>query len=327
MSAPPLTHHEILGLAAPYARRGLHVDLAASDRQARRLVFKPDAAAGLRETLELDSLGTGSFRLTRRLARDDGLQATVQALGADPGALLAPVQGLPPARLFSSGEGWTLARSYAWPWFDDADAAAEPCTLSRAELRLQGLTLKLELSRVRGVAADLSLQPRPGELLELPEDLLAVLGWDWARLVREPAGWKSKLRLRGRPAQRSARAERALAAAAGHLAQVLAEPPARFHERLLWARWGVVLRRAIPTLTALGLLGGVALLPRTTIADAPGLWVALHYLPIGLLALAFGLQELPRFEIPPLPRRLAWAVWRRPLPPAVQPEAALRSEA
>jgi hypothetical protein len=30
MSAPPLTHREILELVAPFARRGRHVDLAAS---------------------------------------------------------------------------------------------------------------------------------------------------------------------------------------------------------------------------------------------------------------------------------------------------------
>jgi hypothetical protein len=320
MSAAPLTHHEIIGLAEPFARRGRQVDLAASDRPARRLVFKPVAAAGLRETLELESLGTGSLRLTRRVSRDDGLQASVQALGADPATLLAQIEAVPLDRHFGQGPGWTLARSYAFDWIGAAGTPVAPCTLSRGELRMDGLTLTLELPRVRGVSADLSLRPRPGEALDLPEDLLAVLGWDWARLVREPAGWKSKLRLRGRPLQRSERAERALETAGAHLARVLAEAPARFHERLLWARWGVVLRRSIPSLTALGLLVGVAFLPRTTIANAPGLWVSLHYLPIGLLALAFGLQELPRFEIPPLPRRPGGAGWRRPLPaPAAAP--------
>ena len=40
-----------------------------------------------------------------------------------------------------------------------------------------------------------------------------------------------------------------------------------------------------------------------------GMYLALHYLPIALLAVAFSLQELPRFEIPPLPRRSAAPRW------------------
>lgn len=42
MSAPPpLSHHEILVLADPFARAGLQVDLAATNRAARTVVFKP----------------------------------------------------------------------------------------------------------------------------------------------------------------------------------------------------------------------------------------------------------------------------------------------
>ena len=40
-AAQPLSHHEIVTLVAPFARRGRHLDLAASDRQQRRLVFQP----------------------------------------------------------------------------------------------------------------------------------------------------------------------------------------------------------------------------------------------------------------------------------------------
>ena len=45
MNAPPLTHHDILALAEPFARRGRRVDLAASDRIARRVVFQETTAA------------------------------------------------------------------------------------------------------------------------------------------------------------------------------------------------------------------------------------------------------------------------------------------
>ena len=40
-----------------------------------------------------------------------------------------------------------------------------------------------------------------------------------------------------------------------------------------------------------------------------GLWMALHYVPIGLLAAAFSLQELPQLEIPPWPRRARAERW------------------
>jgi hypothetical protein len=93
---------------------------------------------------------------------------------------------------------------------------------------------------------------------------------------------------------------------------VLAETPGRFHERFRWARWGVVLRRAIPSLTATGLILAVLLLPHLSIDQDPGFWLALHYLPIGVLALSFSLQELPRFEIPPWPRRSRAARWCDP---------------
>ena len=73
MTAQPLTHHEILTLVEPFTRRGRHVDLAASDRLERRLVFKtiehaaPGAAdAMVRETLVLEQPKAERFRLTRR---------------------------------------------------------------------------------------------------------------------------------------------------------------------------------------------------------------------------------------------------------------------
>ena len=42
----PLTHHEILRLIEPFTRRGRHVDLSATDRIERRIVFKPVVHGG-----------------------------------------------------------------------------------------------------------------------------------------------------------------------------------------------------------------------------------------------------------------------------------------
>ena len=73
----------------------------------------------------------------------------------------------------------------------------------------------------------------------------------------------------------------ALAAVAKHLAQVLAQPPAQFHRQFLAARWGVVGRRAIPSLTAIALIATALLLPRFTGDQNAGLMATrlLHWFP------------------------------------------------
>jgi hypothetical protein len=73
----------------------------------------------------------------------------------------------------------------------------------------------------------------------------------------------------------------------------------------------VVFRRSIPTLTAVSLIVGSLLLPRFTAEEHAGLFMALHYVPIAVLAIAFKIQELARFEIPRPPRRPTAATWLR----------------
>ena len=68
----PLTHHQIIGLVEPFSRRARHVDMAASNRQERRIVFKPIDHAGpplLRDTLELENPYDGYFCLVRIVCR------------------------------------------------------------------------------------------------------------------------------------------------------------------------------------------------------------------------------------------------------------------
>jgi hypothetical protein len=310
MTPPPLTHHDILGLVEPFSRGGRHVDLSASNRQERRVVFKAiehaadePGAGPLKEVLHLDIFGTGTFRLTRTLTHPGGVQATLEAMGPEPAALLARVLAVPPQRHFVAGPGWLVARSYA------LDGAAEP-VLRRGTVQADGLNLTMTVSAVRGVSADIVLSPSdPGDTLALPEDLLAVLGWDWARLIRKPAHWSSKMRLRGGAARRTGSAEAALDRAAAHLAQTLAERPGRFHERHVAARRGVVFRRAIPIMTPVLLVITVLSLPRFDV-DASPLWVLLYHVPTVCILLSFRLQELPQFEIPPWPRRSDAPSWR-----------------
>ncbi len=299
---PPLSHHEVIALVAPLSRRGRQVDLAASDRPARQLRFRPvehparsPGEPALREVLTLTSFGTGTCRLTRELTTADGASATLQTQGSDLAALLTRIEAVDPWQHFRHGPGWTLARDY---WLDGGAAV-----LTRGVLQFDRLRLVMTVSLVRGVSAELQLTPVGSGPLQLPEDLLAVLGWDWARLISERGGWRTRLRLRGPALRRTARAEAALDRAARHLARTLAEPPPRFHERHRGARWGVALRRAIPVLTPLALLATVLGMPKLDTSGGLGLWWLLYHVPTVLIAVSFCLQELPRFEIPPLPRR------------------------
>ena len=229
MSMQPLTHHEILELVGPFARRGRHVDLAASNRLERR-VFKPSSRRAARGPgFHARSAATRAARL-RLLPADAPVASRLRVdresagLGIDPGALLAQIEAIPLERQMRAEGGYAIARDYRIE-----EAAGRPeAVLTRGVIRVDGLHLNMHVSPVRGVAAEITLQPAAGAAADLPQDLLAVLGWDWARLIRGRDGWNSKLRLRGGGARRSRTAEAALDQAAVHLARTLAEPRRAF---------------------------------------------------------------------------------------------------
>ncbi|MBK8764111.1 MAG: hypothetical protein IPM01_05610 [Burkholderiaceae bacterium] len=317
-SAPPLTHHQIIALAEPFVRRGRQVDLQASDRLARRLLFKPISTevpdpqlAGLTEVLQIDQPEPGRYRLTRLLTLPGGLQAGLQAEGAKPDDLLALVETVPAARQFDTGAGWRIARWHR------LDATAHGATRGRPIFmhgiaELGEIQLALTLSGTKGMPAELRLAPVAGDSLTLPEDLFAVLGLAWSLLRLRTDGWHASLRLRGDVLAQAGDAERRLTQAAAHLARTLAEPPARFHEQRVAARWAVAARRALPLLACVLLIAGAAAVPRLGLADDSALRMLIFNAPPLLLILVFCLRELPRFEIPPIPRRPSTRAWRDP---------------
>ena len=342
MALAPLSHHEIVGLVGPFTQAGWRLDLAASAREQRRLVFQHPQDAALR--LELQGLSGGGWQLTRWAeampidprppASGDPaqpplapLRASVQAVGRLPAERLAELERVPVARHWRAGKGWYAARSYriapdGCPHLVQALVQVQvPLQVQHQRPGDQGsLLLSMQVSPVRGVAVEIALAA-PGRALALPEDLLAVLGWNWTRLVPQPvgvrgnvpglpggiAGWTTRLRLRGDGARRTAAAEAACDHVAAHLAQTLAEPPARFHERHRAARLGVVARRVIPLATPLVLVATILAMPRLDFAfgegQGPGWWLLLYHLPTVLIMLSFTLQELPTLAPPPWPRR------------------------
>jgi len=314
----PLTHHQILELVAPCARSGWRVDLAASDRVARRVVFKPrdlpDTVPPLRATLALEAPEQGELRLTRGLLRPDGLQAPAVAEGRDVADLLTRIEAVAPGQHFSAGPGWLAALG----WRMRRSAAPQ---LHHAELRVAGLTLQMTVSSVPRIPAELTLRAATGgAITELPHDLLSVLGGDWSRLTHATDHWKASVDLRGRDVtQRSADALRRLQAAATHLVRTLAEPPRRFHERHRAARWRATVRRAVPLAACVGVIGAALAVPALDLPEDSVVRMLIFNAPPILLGLFVVLREMPRVELPPLPRPLAETAWR-PHGPADQPE-------
>ena len=315
MSAHPLTHHEILGLIGPFTRRGRHLDLPASDRLARRLVFKPIehadpaiASLTLIEGLQLEQPDDDTYRLTRTLSLPCGLQATLQTDGTDPGELLARIEAVPLQRQFQHGEGYDVALCHRLDATKGGPAAAL-MVLTRATARIEGLRLAMKVPAVTGIPADIELEAAHGDSVDLPQDLLAVLGWSWARLVRVGKAWTCSLRLRGSGPDRSRDAETKLERTAQHLARTLSEPPPRFHDQRVAARWGVVVRRSIPLLVTVSLIGLAAAVPSMGLSENSVLRMVIFQSPPLLLGLVFCMRELPQIEIPPWPRRPSQSAW------------------
>ncbi len=308
MSVPPLTHHDILALVAPFAGRGLHVDLKATDRMARRLVFRSrehpacGALPALRETLVLDEPGRDRYRLMRMLVTPEGIEAKLEAQGKGPAELLEQLESVPLARQIRAADGFVVA-------FHHRMVPGGPA-IAAARIRTATLDVEVRVPVVAGPPADLVITPLGDARFELPEDLLAVQGWPWGRISPSGPRFTGALRLPRREPARSAAAERLVERTATHLVRTLAEPPARFHERFRAARWGVTLRRAVPLLVVTGVLGAMFVL-REHVAPGDSIvrMLAFQAPPI-LLLLVFALPETPRIEIPPLPRRPRGTTWR-----------------
>jgi hypothetical protein len=335
MSQPPLTHHEILTIVAPFTRSGRQLDLGASDRAARCLRFKPrqrpaatdpgaapgagpDATSEFSEALRLENPDSDRYRLTRALIHRTGLVAQLEAEGPDPAALLAAIDAVPAERAFLTGPGYAIAQSHRLAPEALRTPASEPCSLlilTGAEVLLGDWKLVLAEPTRLAVRVGFDLRAAAGGDFAIPDDLLAVLGRDWSPLRHDVDTWNGSLRLRGKEPLRSRRAEDALTRGAMHLATTFAEPPVRFHERRVAARWVVVLRRATPLLACFGLIGAAAAVPRLHLAENSGLRMLIFNVPPILMMLFFCLRELPRIELPPLPRRSRSARWR-PLSPA-----------
>ncbi len=329
MPSHPLTHHEILTLVEPFTRQGHHPDLAATNRLERKLVFKPverafdtASAADLSETLQLDNREGKTYRLTRTLtcvnSSEQKLEARLEVEGTDPADLLACVDSIAPELQFRFGPGYEIAKSYRLIRASGFTREGSPVVqkvLTKMSAHVEDLLVTATAPTIKAdPEAVIEIKPTAGEYKAVPDDLLAVLGWDWGLIQRRKDSWKSSLRLRGREPDRSNRAEHKLETMVDHLVQTFAEAPARFHERLAGARWGVALRRSIPLLISLGLIGAAAASSRLPLADDSPIRMMMMNLPGFLMVFVFCMRKLPVIEVPPFPRRLSAPAWRESAP-------------
>lgn len=222
---------------------------------------------------------------------------------------------IPLQRQLLYGTAWLVAKTLRLKAVPGAQPNAQaPLLMSQATAQLEGMVLRFKLSAVKGISGEIELETSDGEIPALPDDLLAVLGWSWARLVQRQAGWSTRLRLRGDGYKRSRDAESKLELAVQHLAKTLAEPPAHFHDQRVGARWGVVARRMLPLLGAAGMIAATAVFAKLEpdLAQDSVVRMLIFHAPPILMVAFFCMNELPRVEIPPLPRRPRQASWRQP---------------
>jgi hypothetical protein len=66
----------------------------------------------------------------------------------------------------------------------------------------------------------------------------------------------------------------------------------------------------MPVLVCLGLMGAAACVPYLHLAENSGLRMLIFNSPPLLMTLFFCMREIPRIELPPLPRPSAAAHWR-----------------
>jgi hypothetical protein len=190
-TAPPLSHHDILGLVEPFSRAGLKLDLSASDRMARKLVFRPAPADAERPASEplpssldalpahlsvhlfvhyqLDLAEAKRPELTRHLCGPPGskagMTARLQARGGSPAELLACIQAVPAQQQWLEVGQATVVLSHrielprAAPGAAAGTSAAPTLVLTDALVRVAGCRLHMRVPRVPGMPAELELSP------------------------------------------------------------------------------------------------------------------------------------------------------------------------
>ena len=164
MVSPPLSHHDIMRLAAPLTRRGNQVDLARSDRVNRYIEFQPQPS-GLEQTVLVFTLNARiaasstapKVQLNRLLITQTGLVSRLSATVDDLDNALNEFEQIPLSRQLVLKPEFSIALTYT---LKPARDSAKPI----ARLKLQygcaefaGLQLRVDTSTGGAMPADARL--------------------------------------------------------------------------------------------------------------------------------------------------------------------------
>lgn len=313
---PPLSHHEILRLSAPFARRGLKSDLAASDRSARRIRFAPAESVGdVALAFDLYLLDPDPPVLIRRATLGGELQATASAQGLDVNRLLEHLDSLDPAGQFRRTASCVVADSYDLT--DDGEHRLTACAAITG-----GLLVELDARTVVGEPMTARVYARgPAASISLPDDLFTLVDRRWRPLFDADDGYSTSLRPPVPEPARSNTAREVFASTMDHMASVLSEPPAAYHARYGRRRWWVFGRRYVPIGMCVAIIGTLPLIDRFLLDENTPLHPGFVSLPpiLMIAAMLMTWRDLPLFEFPPVPRRLSDNAWSaaastKPLP-------------
>lgn len=309
----PWTHHDIIRIVAPFVERGHVLDLDASSRNERRLVFRSRLHSGaiegacLTEHLSIQSPWHGTYRMVRDLRLRNGLASRIVALGPDPSELMHEIEQVPPERGFLLGERFVLAKEHNIELFQPSSSSGSrrgKPIFKRAVAQVSELTLTVTMPDVSGFPAKMRIVAAAGGPLELPHDLLSVIGAQWRPLERVDGAWQTTLAVRGREPGQSQRAEASVEHAVAHIARTLVEPPHRFHAQRPGARWMAELRRAGPSMFWVAICLAVIWLasePRSPVAIALAMSPVAGFLCFGVRFLDWCRISVPRCPRPPPP--------------------------
>lgn len=319
---PPLSHHDILRVSAPFVQHGLTVDLAASDRSARRIAFTAPAAgsatdaqteAGIELRYDLYLLSPDAPVLIRIATFDGTLQATVSCQGEDLQAMLAAVATVTPSSQFRAAGQATVADS-----FDiDPQPGAVP-RLTACAAQVAGLIIETDARTVVGEPMETTLRAlNPDAQWQLPDDLLSLAHPGWRPLTETDEGWRTTLKVPVREPARSRETQKRFARMVDAVSSVLSQPPERYHRDHRARRWRIYGRRFIPAGVCVAIVGALPLLDRFVLGDGaqmhPGFLSLPPVLMIGALVLTW--RDTPRIEIPPRPVPLDDTAWPVPTSP------------
>ena len=156
MSAPPLTHHEIVRRAAPLTKAGLRVKLSACNRAERYIEFEASegqhASISVVYSLTLPTDGKPLFE--RVLLHTSGLVSVLSAYTDNLTETIGHFEQIPLSRQINISDGYTLARSYLMQLRSNGGDPVTALSLNFAVALLGHIQLRVDASTGGGMPAD-----------------------------------------------------------------------------------------------------------------------------------------------------------------------------